>query len=173
MKIENKIKKEERTMKTKWGVLFIVFLAGIMLGTVQPSLVFSSAQDEFLLWDPFIDISSFSGTKLAGTLTIVYNPNFLAGLCDNGQNVATMFYAVRFPLSKTIYTFEGAKEGICLGDIGTPGSGGQGDAVMLFLGNAVKKIFPNSSIWKLRAVSTPGISLDSLSFIADILIMVK
>jgi hypothetical protein len=154
-------------MKKKSGVFFIVFLTGILIGAVKPAGLYAGglvAEPE--PWVRFIDTSSFTGTQLSGTLSIVYNPNKLASDC--GRNVATMFYTVRFHYSQKIYSSEGATEGISLGDYQ-----GQWNAIQPFLGRVIEKILPNSKDWKLKSVKNAIISSNNSSFVADITVMVK
>lgn len=167
-------------MKTKLGIVIIMFLTGIFFGAAQPAIVYAGPETGGgTLWDPFIDPHPYPGTKLTGTLSIIYNPNLLAAMTlsdkcslNGGLLSATMFYSVRFSVSSQIYTFVGATEGVCLGDVGQPGSGGQGDLIKAFLGNAVNTIFPGKG-WKLKAVKQPGIDSNSFGFVADVVLAVQ
>jgi hypothetical protein len=167
-------------MKTKSGVLFIVLLTSIILGAAQPARLYAGETPSGNLWDPFVNINPFrGGTSIPGTLTIIYNPlslfNFFPTACSNGQ--ATMFYSLRLTYNKTPYTYQGATQ-VCLGDIGTPGTGGQGDVILSFLNYVMLGYFPSQvnlpiTRWNLKSVNNPGISTDSLSFVADIVVAVK
>lgn len=171
-------------MKTRLGVMIFVFLAGIILGATQPALLYAGAETGGgNLWDSFVGTPPFPGTKLSGPLSISYDPDQSPPYCANGNYHATMFITVRLTPRKDhdrkvkgpqIYTFDEVKEGICLGDIGTPGSGGQGDVIMNFLGTVVVPgIFGSSKHWKLESVTKPGIAPDSLAFVANITIAVR
>jgi hypothetical protein len=181
-------------MKTKLGVLIFVFLTAMILGAAQPALLFAGGETGGgNFWDPFIDTTGFTGTNVFGTLSIYYNvtciPNPIPHpkkksapcypCCPCGLGTVTMSYVVRIPYGEDIngetiiHTYEGSTDGKCIGDIGIPGSGGQGDAIMNFLDTAVTNIFGSIRPWKLKAVNNPGISQDSLAFLADIEIAVQ
>jgi hypothetical protein len=161
-------------MKTKLGVIIVVFLASLIIGAAQPAMLYAGIEGEGTLWDPFIDTSSFKGIHLTGPISIVYNPNLLAIPCETGMPRATMFYTVRLKSSidSQIYSFVGATEGVCLGDVGIPGSGGQGDVIMNFLGTVVNNNFPGA-VWRLKAINNPIVTPEGLAFVADIKIAVK
>ena len=149
-------------MKKKWRGFFIVLLAGIILGTANPARLYAGGQTgEGNLWDPFVNTNPFiGGTRLPGTLTIIYNPswlyNFSTTACNNGMPQAPMFICVRFIYSNLIYTYEGSTS-VCLGDIGTLGSGGQGDVIMAFLDYVIKDIFQNQGVkMELKKYSQSG-----------------
>jgi hypothetical protein len=172
-------------MKTKLGALMILLLAGIILGVTQPALLYAGETGGGNLWDAFLT-PDFAGTPVNGTLSIYYTvtcipqprphpkkysaPCYPCCPCDLGT--VTMSYIVRFAYN-TLYTYEGSTNGKCIGDIGIPGSGGQGDVIMNFLDSAVTNMFGGTHAWALTAVNNPGISQDSLAFMADITIAVQ
>jgi len=166
-------------MRKKMGFLFAVILMLLLLGMASPGGLQAGGQTTGgNLWDPFIDTSNFTGTKITGTLSIIYSPgyliNYYPSICaDSAQQQATMFYSARMFYNKRTYTFQGATN-VCTGDIGIPGTGGQGDVIMAFLGYNVKNyVLPGATDCRLKSVTNPGISPDNLSFTADILIMAK
>ena len=153
-------------MKKKLEGFFILLLTLLILGAAQPALLYAGGQTGGgNLWDPFVNTNPFNykdAIKLPGTLTIIYNPSFLInfGQLTNffplncaGQYQATMFYSVRFNYLKNLKTFQGAT-GVCLGDIGTPGSGGQGDVIMAFLGYVIPDVIDYTPFtkWNLKTV---------------------
>jgi hypothetical protein len=173
-------------MKTKVGMLFFMFLTGIILAATQPTLLYAGAETGggTSLWDPFVHVSLFTltpttfhkGTNLAGPLSILYDAD-VPQIPECTSGTATMFYTVRLIGGKgshrQIYWFDGATKGVCLGDIGSPGLGGQGDAILQFLKNAVLAIFPNAKDAQITSVDNAGIAPDSLAFVGDITILVK
>jgi hypothetical protein len=165
-------------MKTKLGIIIIILLTGLIIISMQPVLVYAGPETPHgNLWDPFVNTNPFfGGTKLPGTLTIIYNPGYLLNYyptaCSNGMPQANMFYSVRFIHNRVIYTYEGST-GVCFGDIGTPGTGGQGDVIMSFLDYVVRQTIPTATKWNIKSITNPGISSDSLSFVTDIVVMVK
>jgi hypothetical protein len=172
-----KAKKENMTMKMRSGVIVIMLLAGLIIGFVQPAVLSAGETPSGgNLWDPFINPDHLKGgTQLPGTLSIIYSPiifpNNYVDIC-NGNYQATMFYSVRFKYSNQISTYEGST-GVCLGNIGTPGTGGQGDVIMSFLDQVIRQIIPTTNKWYIKSISNPGMSGDSLGFVSDILVMVK
>jgi hypothetical protein len=161
-------------MKTKSGVIIIMLLIGLIIGASLPDRLYAGGgTSEGFLWDPFINQTPLSGIvyMMNGTLSISYDVGQASASCG-GQYVANMFYTVRLSKDSKTYTFNGSTDGVCTGDIGVPGSGGQGDAIMNFLGTAVRAIFPNAKNpkWNLVSVSTPWISPVSDAFVADIFI---
>jgi hypothetical protein len=180
---EEKNEKEDQTMKTRLGVLIFVFLTGMILGVGQPAFLYGCETPTGNAWDPFVGVSVFTlkpisfsgGTKLAGPLSIYLAPDESAPLCTNGNYEGTMFYTVRLSKGSNIYWDEGETgvNEICFGNIGTPGSGGQGDVIMNFLKTVVLTIFPNAKNAQLKSVDNAGASRDSLSFVADIVISVQ
>lgn len=170
-------------MKTKLGVIIIVLLTGIILGAAQPAMLYAGAEvgDNSTLWDPFVNLNPLKGkvAKLTGPLSIYYFVDQNLPGCSNGQDQTIMFYTVRLSSGSNIYTYEGSATG-CLGDIGIPGSNGQGDVIMTFLGSVVSGIFPNASGWpvqqgwNLTSVGSPGMGFTNTSyaFVADLSIEV-
>ena len=167
-------------MKTRLGVLIFVFLTGMILGVVQPAFLYGSETPAGNPWDPFVNVSLFTGqpiksnagTKLDGPLSIVLNTSIPITLCGNGLPYATMLYTVRLGKGSQMYWFDGETPNVCEGNIGTPGSGGQGDAVMSFLKSVVLFIFPNAKDAKVISLDNAGPTPDALAFIADITIAV-
>jgi hypothetical protein len=158
-------------MKMKLGVLIFVFLTGLVLVATQPALLYAGTETPSgNAWDPFVDTSPFKGTKLSGPLSIYLEPASYSEECGNYKG--TMFYTVRLSKGSDIYTFHGKVTDICFGNIGDPGSGGQGDVIMNFLGYVVGQIFGPGKLWKLKSVDNPGTAPDSQSFVADIVIAV-
>ena len=173
-------------MRTRWGVLIFVFLMGVILGVTQPAFLYAGAETPGgNLWDAFVNTSPPSPTdiKVDGALSIYYVVTCVPQItkskpvcypcCPCEFGTATMFYTVRLTKEFNIYTYEGSTNGVCLGNIGTPGSGGQGDVIMNFLGTVVTNIFGAGHTWQLKSVNNPGIAPDSLAFGADITIAVQ
>lgn len=155
----------------------------MIIGTAQPALLFAGGEgSQGNIWDPFVNTNPFKGgTIVPGTITIIYNPlsllNFFPPSCKGNMPQATMFYSLRLVYNKTPYTYQGVTQ-VCMGDIGNPGSGGQGDVITSFLNYVMLVYFPvdaNLTIgkWNLKSVQMPGISQDGFSFIADIQIAFK
>jgi hypothetical protein len=160
-------------MKTRMFLLSLVSFSMIVFGAALPTLLHAGAETGGgTLWDPFVGSPPFGGTKVTGPLSISYDP-VDAPPCGNDLPQANMFYTLRLIKGSEIYTFDGYTAGICLGDVGTPGSGGQGDVLMSFLDTAVKTVFPRAKSWKLKSVDDAGIARDSLAFVADVVIVVK
>ncbi len=173
-------------MKKKLRGFFILLTVVLILGATPPAWLYAGGQTgEGNLWDPFVNTNPFNYTgavKLTGTLTMIYNPSWLLNygqltnffpLSCNGLGQAIMFYSARFNYLETIKTYPGAT-GVCLGDIGNPGSGGQGDVIMAFLGYVIPDVIGYTPLkWNLRSIKNAGISGDSMSFVADFVIMAK
>jgi hypothetical protein len=163
-----KNEKEDQTMKTRLGVLILVFLTGMILGATQPTLLYAGAEvGEINPWDKFVYAKPFPGTRLAGPLSIYYE--ILEGECD-GQPLTNMYYTVRLSKHKDLYTFQGFRGEICLADIDA-----QGEEIMNFLDTVVvPTIFPDGiQAWKLIDVDNPGIGINGPAFVTDITITVK
>lgn len=172
-------------MKKRMGVLILVFLTGLILGTMQPATVFAGETGGGNIWDQFVDPKPYPGIWLAGPLSIYYEyvyddeGNLLT--CETGDAVANMFYTVRLNKvldmlrpNPTLYTFQGTT-GTCLNDWAF-----QGAAIKEFLGTiVVPGIFlnynPVKSSWKLMAVTKAQYHDDDFSraFVSDIAIAVK
>ncbi len=168
-------------MKTRWRMLFLVFLAGVMLGAMEPALVLGGETPGGNIWDQFVYTKPFKGTTLNGSLSIYYE--IIA--CDTnctGDCAANMFYIVKLIKEgeTTPYLFQGSSQasypnGICLKDIL-----GQGAEIMNFFGNVVAgpPLFPNGIIeWHLTAISNGQYNDQgnppSRAFVADVVITVK
>jgi hypothetical protein len=170
-------------MKTTYRSFFIILILGFIIGVAQPALLYAGAETpEGNVWDPFVNTNPFKGgTTVPGTITIIYNPlsllNFFPLSCSGNMPQATMFYSLRLVYNKKPYTYQGATQ-VCMGNFGTPGSGGQGDVVTSFLNYIMLAYFPgdtnlNITQWNLKSLQAPGISQNGLSFIADIQIAFK
>jgi hypothetical protein len=169
-------------MKTRLGVLILVFFAGMVLVATQPALLYAGGETGGgNLWDPFVNVSFFTltptsysrGILLAARLSIAYDTSYFS-YCDNGQYRGTLFYTVSSAdHSKSPWFYTSFTPGICFGDIGTPGSGGQGDVIMAFLKTVVLQIFPYARDAYLKSVSNVWIEDDSFAVAADIIIAVR
>jgi hypothetical protein len=177
-------------MKTRLGVLIFVFLTGIIFGVGQPALLYGMETPTGNAWDPFIKVSFFTGKAippkhlpfpitLSGRLSIAYGTSFSA-FCPpgatSGPYLVTMFYTLTLSdgdQSNSPQLYTSFTPGTCEGDIGTPGSGGQGDVIMGFLKTVVLQIFPNAKDAYLKSVSNTWTAPDAFAFEADIKIVVK
>jgi len=155
-------------MKTLKQVLIFVFLMGMILGVGQPALLYASESPQDI-WNYWVDTSPFTGTKLAGPLSIYFD--YLDQYCTDGSQLTNMYATVRLSKGFDLNTFQG-KQQICIGDIT-----GQGNWIVdTFLNNAVKSIYPTATRarWRLKSIDNaqfhdqPG----SRSFVADIQIAV-
>ncbi len=158
-------------MKTLKWVLFFVFLTGMILGAGQPALVCASEGAQ-AVWDQWLDTSAFTGTKLAGVLSIYYE-YLPPPLCLDNSQAANMYVTVRLSKGFDLNTFQG-KQQVCMGNINGPG--GQGDYIVnTFLNNAVHTLYPNATDWKLKSIDNPGFTspTGSRAFVADIQIAVS
>ena len=178
-------------MKKKLRVLIFLLLTGMILGTTQPAQVYASETGQGNIWDPFINISLFTGKPisskhvpfppgmtLAGRLSIAFEgawDDTESCASTTGNYQASMFYTVTLsdghgegPWLYTSFT-----PGVCLGDVGGYGTGGQADVIIKFLKTVVLQIFPNAKDAYLKSVSNPWYALDGFSFAADITIAVK
>jgi hypothetical protein len=148
---------EDSAMKKGMGVLNFLFIIGMVLGTMQPAMLYGGETPSGNIWDQFVDSKPYPGIWLKGPLSIYYDyiydeyGNKL--LCDDGQAVANMYYTVRlnqeFHLKPPLYTFQGTT-GICLGDFFE-----QGNVIRDFLGTLVLPgIFPNGfKSWKFKSIN--------------------
>ncbi len=168
-------------MKTKWRTPVFVLLAGVILGTMEPALVFGGETPGGNIWDQFVYAKPFKGTTLNGSLSIYYE--IIA--CDTnctGDCAANMFYIVKLTKEgETIpYLFQGSSQasypnGICLKDIL-----GQGAEITNFLTSIVSgpPLFPNGVVESHLTAINNGQYNDqsappSRAFVADIVITVK
>lgn len=181
-------------MRKKLGVLMLVLLTGMILGTTQPALIYAGGFEtgSGSVWDPFAYISFFKltpakytkGTILSGQLSIAYalSPSAFSGVTcpDSTFFVGTMFYALRLSdnekskhddQSKSPQIYRSFTPVVCVGDIGTPGSGGQGDLILQFLKTVVLRIFPDAkdAYARIDSVNNP----DDYTLVADITIVVR
>jgi len=165
-------------MKKSMGVLIFLFLTGMILGTMQPAMLYAG-EAAHNPWDPFVDPKPYPGIWLEGPLSIYYEYLYDDGgsplICDDPSLgvVAMMYYTVRlnkeFQWKPTLYTFQGTT-GTCLYDWSS-----QGDAIREFLGTVVVPgIFPNFKSWKLKSINKAQYHDDDFSraFVADIEIAV-
>ena len=166
-------------MKTRAGMIMLVFLTGMILGAAEPALLYGAESGGGNVWDKFVDPKPYPGVQLEGPLSIYYDitgedPN-CGGIEGNYDIVATMYYTVRLNKDKAaykknvqFYTFHGKYEGVCL----LTGTDTQGGAIKDFLGNVViPGIFLDFKSWKLKSIDNVG--FDEQSFVADIEIAVK
>jgi hypothetical protein len=179
-------------MKKGMGVLIFLFLAGMVLGTTQPAMLFAGESGGGNIWDQFVYNKPFQGTKLQGPLSIYYEYNFSGGdpvLCGSeGESyMATMYYTVRLKKGSdpTLWVFEGSSQrsnpcGICLTDILAQGAEINNFLADIVLGNlvAIPPIFPNGvKEWHLTSIDNAQFydrgSPPSRAFIADIVIKAK
>jgi hypothetical protein len=169
-------------MKRRLAVLIFVFFAGMILVATEPALLYAGFETgEANVWDPFVNVSFFTltptsfskGPTLAARLSITYTTSYYS-YCDNGQYMGTLFYTVSSADQRKIpWNYTSFTPGICFGDIGTPGSGGQGDVIMKFLKTVVLQNFPFAKDAYLKSVSNPWFEDDGFAFAADITIAVK
>jgi len=159
-------------MKTRLGVLIFVFLTGMILGAMEPALLYGAETPEGNVWDQFIDPKPYKGNTLSGTLSIYCE---ITGPCGDSDYTATMYYTVRLNKKKDLYTFQGKTAGVCLADIETQGNIIKND----FLGwVVVPGIFPDGfNSWKFKSIGKAQFNDDGLSFsrafVTDIEIVVN
>jgi hypothetical protein len=156
--------------------ILILITLSILIGAWQTGKLMAASTAGGNIWDSFIDTSSFSGTKITGTLSIGYltypQNNPYPGVCGSLPQ-ATMFYTARLNYNKKLYTYTGATN-VCKGDVGMPGSGGQGDVIMAFLESCVLQMIPTGvTEMRLKSVTNAGYDADNLSFVSDIMVMVR
>jgi hypothetical protein len=169
-------------MKKRMGVLIFVFFTGMILGAMQPAMLFAAETGGGNVWDQFIDPKPYLGIWFEGPLSIYYEylyddeGNLLT--CETGDAVSNMFYTVRLNkvvwfnfMNVQLYTFQGTT-GTCLNDWVF-----QGNAIKEFLGTVVVPgIFPDGfRSWKLKSVNKAQFHDDDFSraFVADIEIAVR
>jgi len=156
-------------MKTRLGVLIFVFLTGMILGAMEPALLYGAETPGGNVWDFVLDTKPFTGTVLAGPLSIYYEVQ--SGVCNDGQPLATMYYTVRLNKKRELYTFQGRASGVCLGDFEP-----QGNEIRNFLETVVVPgIFPDGfNSWKFKSIGKAQFNDDNVSraFVADIEIVV-
>ncbi len=165
-------------MKTLKRVLFFVFLTGMILGAGQPALLYAS-EGEHPVWEQWLDTSSFTGTKLAGPLSIYYEylpGQYCNGPGQDGSQVVNMYVTVQLSKGFDLHTFQGKTQN-CIGSINSPG--GQGDWIVnTFLDNAVRTLYGPSAQWKLKSIDNAQFNdqtingQSSRAFVADIQIAV-
>ena len=172
-------------MRKRMGLLILMFLAGMILGTMQPATLFAGEAGGNI-WDQFVDPRPYPGIWFEGPLSIYYeflydeygNPVICEGTEDPLTN---MFYTVRLNRvtwfnwrdDVKLYTFQGFNN-TCLND-------------WLFQGNEIRNflefvvipgIFPEGfQSWKLKSFKKAQFHDDefgiSRAFVADIEIAVR
>jgi len=170
-------------MKKRMGVLIFLFLTGMILGTMQPAMLYAG---EVLgnPWDQLLDTGPYLGIWLKGPLSIYYEfaydetgePIICSG---TGDVFAYMYYTVRLNKELDIrpnpdlYTFQGTN-GSCLNNWEE-----QATIIREFLGTVVVPgIFPNAQSWKWKVKSIKKAQYhddadsNSRAFVADIEIAV-
>jgi hypothetical protein len=169
-------------MKKRMGVLIFLFLTGMMLGTMQPTMLYAG-EAAGNPWDQLPDLGPYQPIKWVGPLSIYY------GIIYDEYNVpidcggelgyaANMYYTVRLNKESdtgpnfTLYTFHGAN-GTCLNDWT-----GQADEIRNFLRTVVVPgISPKTGkFWKVESVTKGSYNdepLISRGFVVDIKIAVK
>ena len=131
-------------MKTRAGMIMLVFLTGMILGAAEPALLYGAESGGGNVWDQFVDPKPYPGIILEGPLSIYFDitdfQENCGGVQGNADYVATMYYTVRLNKVKAaykknvqFYTFHGKYEGVCL----LTGTDTQGGAIKDFLGNVV------------------------------------
>jgi hypothetical protein len=165
-------------MKKRMGVLIFVFLTGMILGTMQPAMLYG-AEAPSDVWDLYLlDPKPYPGITLEGPLSIYYEYVYdeYGNQIDCGEGLglaANMYYTVRlnkeFQWRPTLYTFQGTN-GTCLNDWSE-----QATIIREFLGTAVQGLFPNPKSWKVKSINKAQYHDDDFSraFVADIEIAVK
>lgn len=157
-------------MKKRMRVLILVFLAGMILGAVQPAMLFAGETQHGFPWDVFVYPQPFAGTKLSGPLSIYYLP------C--GDSCFTMYYTVRLSKGFDLYLFQGSTTVSPVNNLNDQ----TGAIIIAFLGNVVVPgIFTNGNNgWALKSIEngivhdeTIGQVTISRAFAADISIAVK
>ena len=169
-------------MKKRMAALIFLFLTGMILGTMQPAMLYGSETPGGNIWDQFVYTKPFTGTTLAGTLSIYYEiPGSDATNCPLDIN-ANMFYIVKLIKQNetTPYLFQGSSQashpdGICMKDVL-----GQGEEIINFFGNIVSgpTFFPNGvTAWHLTAIDNGQYNDESnppsRAFIGNVVITVK
>ena len=166
-------------MKKRMRVLILVFLAGMILGTVQPALLLAgeSVKNQNP-WDIWVDASPFTGTKLSGPLSIYWWP--VGGTCTKDSKTGTnynMYYTVRLSKGFDLHLFQGYTQNACITGDFTYDSG---QIIINFLGTVVVPgIFTNGyQGWVVKAIENGVVHSEtvypnSTAFVADISIAVK
>jgi len=184
-------------MKTKLRIVGLAFLAGVMLATMQPTLLFGGASGGGNIWDPYVYTAPFEGKELRGPLSIYLDMSFWGAPCSGGSALlANMYFTIRLKLDKdktnTLWAFQGSSlgdypNGICVTDLADMFQEITKllDSVIpnLTIGDPPKLVFPYgvnlyvNNGWKVTAIDNPAYNDDPVSisrvFIADIEITVK
>jgi hypothetical protein len=158
-------------MKKRMRVRIYVVLAGMILWIMQPFMLFAGETGVGNPWDTLIYPSHYTGTRLAGPLSIYYQ--------RAGSSCFNMNYTVRLSEHKNLYLFQGYQQNYFCPSPGDTGFiEGSGQIIMDFLATVVAKIFPGNKGWVLKAIDN-GMYHDeevypySRAFVADITITVK
>ncbi len=174
-------------MKKKEGVFIIVFLAVMVMGAIQPALLYSGETPQGNPWDFLIDPGSSTGTKWSGSLSIYYEfPNNIvcAPACSNSVPCANMYATVRLSKGGVPYAYYGKSSApVCRDDTAT-----QGEELRLFLNDALFDIYGTPKIWsngdwKFKSIQNAVLMFDESlpgepivpggTFVADIQIAVN
>jgi len=169
-------------MRTRLRMLFFVFLTGVILGAMQPALLYGSETPGGNVWDQFVYTKAFKGTTLNGPLSIYYEYTGCDTTNCPGDCAANMFYIVKLIKQNetTPYLFQGSSQashpdGICMKDVL-----GQGEEIINFFGNIVSgpTFFPNGvTAWHLTAIDNGQYNDESnppsRAFIGNVVITVK
>jgi hypothetical protein len=170
-------------MKTRLGVLIFVFLMGVILGATQPGFLYAGAETTGgTLWDPFLNVSFFTLRPVSYAKVNTQAAHLKLNFTSTGYETCsltnlywgTLYYTVSgaYPLNIP-WQFTSFTSNICAGNIGTPGSGGEGDVIMGFLKTVVLQIFPFAKDAYLESVNNAMVYDDGFAFEADIIIAVK
>jgi len=166
-------------MKKKMGVFIFVFLAVMVMGGIQPALLYSSETPWGNVWDILIDTGSFTGTKWFGPLSVYYD--YTGINCGDVNSPPTddpeaiLYFTVRLSKGGVPYAYYGvSSEAICLSQYDV-----QRDEIWLFLSDALKAIYKgdkqHDKDWKLKSLQNATYlkTDDGVAFVVDIQITVK
>jgi hypothetical protein len=161
-------------MKIGKGAIIFVFLTWVILGAMQPALLYGGETPSGNLWDPAIDPPPYPPTHLTGPLSIYYafqfNEDGSPVLCPDGSINTNMYYTLRLKY-RGLYVFQGSSQDVCMAD-----TAGQISILKDYLGNVLPSIFANGiDSWKLKAFDDAAFNIieNSDAFVADIVIAVK
>lgn len=162
-------------MKKRTGVFIFLFLTAMILGTMQPTVLFG-AEAPTNVWELIVDPPPYQPIKWVGPLSIYYDIQSTDCGGELGY-AANMFYTVRLNKESdtgptpTLYTFQGAN-GTCLNDWT-----GQVTIIREFLGTVVVPVISpkTGKFWKVESVTNGSYNDEALSrgFVVDIKIAVK
>lgn len=171
-------------MKKKGGIFIFVFLAVMVVWAIQPGSLYSGGFGGNP-WDFLIDPGSATGTKWSGPLSIYYKYTGLnCGTTGNNPEVI-LYFTVRLSHQGTApYVFYGASPTAMCRDR----TDLQGDALRLFLNDALFDIYGTPKIWlngdwKLKSIQNALFLFDASlpggpiiragTFVADIQIAIN